>query len=100
MYPKSPWAYNNLAWLLATRAEFSKSSDANEAVDNALTATSIERSANNLDTLACAYARKGEFASAIVVGKEVVLLEPDNEEFKQRLQGFQAIPPNSCIGLE
>jgi hypothetical protein len=100
MYPKSPWAYNNLAWLLATRDEFNKPADASQAVDSALTAISIERSVNNLDTLACAYARKGEFASAIAISKEVVSLAPGDETFKQRLQRFQATPPNNCVGLD
>lgn len=100
MYPESPWAYNNLAWLLATRAEFDKPADASEAVDSALVATLIERSANNLDTLACAYARKGEFASAVTIGKEVISLEPSDQTFKRRLQGFQTTPPNNCVGFD
>ena len=58
MYPQSPWAPNNLAWLLATRLQFDKPAEAIEAVQNALRAVSIERDPNNLDTLGCAHARK------------------------------------------
>lgn len=100
MYPKSPWAHNNLAWLLATRAEFDKPADAREAIDSALAAISIERAANHLDTLACAYARQGDCASAIAAGQEAVSLEPGNETFKRRLREFQATPPSHCVGQD
>ncbi|MBY0235335.1 MAG: hypothetical protein K2W93_10160 [Burkholderiaceae bacterium] len=100
MYPQSPWAPNNLAWLLATRAEFDKPAEAGEAVDNALRAVSIERDANNLDTLACAHARKGDFTSALAVARDVVALAPGNEAFKQRLKNFEASPPKNCVGLD
>lgn len=98
MYPQSPWAPNNLAWLLATRAEFDQPTEAGEAVDNALRAVSIERDANNLDTLACAYARKGDFTSAVAVARDVVGLAPNNDVFKQRLKKFEASPPKNCVG--
>lgn len=98
MYPQSPWAPNNLAWLLATCAEFDKPTEAGEAVDNALRAVSIERDANNLDTLACAHARRGDFASAVAVARDVVALAPNNDVFKERLKKFEASPPQNCVG--
>lgn len=100
MYPQSPWAPNNLAWLLATRAEFDKPAEAGEAVDYALRAVSIERDANNLDTLACAHARKGNFTSAVAVARDVVALAPGNETFKERLKKFEASPPTNCVGQD
>lgn len=100
MYPQSPWAPNNLAWLLATRAQFDDPAEASEAVDNALRAVSIETDANSLDTLGCAHARKGDFVSAIAAAKDAISLAPANEVFKQRLRSFEASPPKNCVGLE
>lgn len=100
MYPQSPWALNNLAWLIATRAEFDKPAEADGAVDNALRAVSIERDANNLDTLACAHARKGDFVSALAVARDVVSLAPNEEAFQQRLKKFEASPPTNCVGQD
>jgi len=100
MYPQSPFALNNLAWLLATRADFASTAYASEAVENALRAVSIERDTNNLDTLACAYARKGDFVSAIAIAREVVAVDQTNEHFIQRLKSFAAKPPVNCVGQD
>lgn len=100
MYPRSPFAHNNLAWLLATRPEFHEPARAREAVERAMAAVSIERSANNLDTLACAHSRDGNFASAESAAKEAITLAPSNQAFKLRLKGFQSAPPQNCVGVD
>jgi Flp pilus assembly protein TadD len=71
-----------------------------EAIESAIMAVSIERSAGNLDTLACAHARGGDFASAVSTAKEVITLAPSNQDFKLRLESFQSVPPRNCVGVD
>ncbi|WP_370709008.1 tetratricopeptide repeat protein [Paraburkholderia sp. IW21] len=99
LYSRSPAGHNNLAWLIATRQGFDSPAFAQEAIGNAVLAVSIERTANYLDTLACSYARAGNFDSAVSTAREVLTLNPSSEEFKQRLARFQATPPKTAWGL-
>ena len=59
-------AYNNLAWLLAT-AEEPSIRNGRRAVELALKACALSgcRDASVIDTVAAAYARKGDFAKAV-----------------------------------
>lgn len=99
LYPSVPFAYNNMAWLLTTRSEFYEPEYVREAIENATMAMSIERSADALDTLSCAYARAGDFALATSIAKEVIALTPSNQDFKLRLELFQSTPPRDCVDV-
>lgn len=69
--PDNPAALNNLAWLLAT-AKDPAARDAARAVELATKAAALSKSADpaHLDTLAAAYAAKGEWKQAVSIATE------------------------------
>jgi len=97
-YPAAPMSYNNMAWLIATKAEVADPTVLQEGLSAAQHAVSIERSANYLDTLACMYARVGKFQEAITEESNAASLDPDDAEFQPRLKGFNETPPRNCVG--
>ena len=88
---ESPRGYNALAWLYATCADASHR-DAKEAVSLAKKALAIDSQAHILDTLACAYAAKGDFKRAIKTQKEAIsvcLHDRARAEYAKRLKLFE-----------
>lgn len=76
MYPRTPFAFNNLARLLATAPE-AKIRNAKRAINLSQHAVSIHPGhANYLDTLAAAYAEAGHFQRAVEIEKHAYELEP------------------------
>jgi tetratricopeptide (TPR) repeat protein len=105
-YSSSPAAANALAWLLATCPD-AKIHDGREAVRLALKAVSIDRNAQNLDTLAAAQARKGDFKQAVKTEQAAMdLLEKDKaveadiQEFTARLSLYKEGKPYTQYGAE
>lgn len=86
-----------LSWLWATCAD-PKFRDGNRAAsfaERAVAATN-RRDASTLDTLAAAYAEAGQFAKAVSVQKEAIVLAHDEhrkEEFESRLILYQSDSP-------
>lgn len=97
LYPASPLGHNNLAWLLSTRSRYATKQFSQMAVAEAREAVQIERSANNLDTLACAYAANGQFDLATQTGGVAATLDSSDSAIRQHFQGFQLSPPRDCI---
>lgn len=98
-YPTNASAANALAWLLATCPD-PKIHDGREATRLALKAVSIDRNAENLDTLAAAQARNGDFKSAVETQQAALdLLQKDKaaqatiEEFTARLSLYKEGKP-------
>lgn len=97
--PETAGYANALAWLLAACPD-AKIQNGKEAVRFALKAVSIERNAQHLDTLAAAYARKGDFEQAVETQQAALdLLRKDNarqetiKEFTTRLSLYTAGKP-------
>lgn len=99
LYPESPFASNNLAWMLATKNFEGRDKLAVEALAQAGRAVSIERRANYLDTLACAYALNRDFENAIRHEKDALALDP-KAEYMQRLKRFMDQEKQDCTGIE
>jgi tetratricopeptide (TPR) repeat protein len=89
LYPQSTLAFNNFAWVVATREFPDRRSVIKEAISDATHALAQNRSANYLDTTACTYAFEGEFDKAIRFEGEAVSREPQNESYEQRLRAFK-----------
>ena len=87
-YTKGPLGWNNLAWSLVTSPDPAYRNGV-EAVTLATKAVSIFGEANNLDTLACAYAEAGDFAKAIETEEKALEIEPSNPDFRADLEGFR-----------
>lgn len=87
-YPESPWAWNNLAWLIATRELPERSKLAAEAVAAAATAVRISRTPDYLDTHACSLALNRDFVGATRFQREALEKAPGNEAFTRRLALF------------
>jgi tetratricopeptide (TPR) repeat protein len=99
VFPETAEYANALAWLLATCPD-PKIQNGTEAERFALKAVTIDRNAQNLDTLAAAYARKGDFRRAIETqGEALDLMRKDNadpeatREFVARLGLYTAGKP-------
>jgi cytochrome c-type biogenesis protein CcmH/NrfG len=87
---------NSLAWALATCAE-SKYRNGQRAVELAEKSVRTGRNANNLDTLATAYAETGRFDDAVKTQQEVIKVAPKNhpelEDFNKRLDWYRQKKP-------
>jgi hypothetical protein len=81
-HPTRDFAFNNLAWLYAA-SPVAGTRNGDEAVRNALQATTLFPSGDDLDTLGCAYAQAGQFDRAI------------DAEIKARASGY--VPQGSNI---
>ncbi len=89
LYPEAPTAYNNFAWMIATKDVPNRREHSQEALDAALKSTSIDESANDLDTLACVYAFRGDTAKAIEIESRALDKDPGNADFTARNSLFQ-----------
>lgn len=105
-YPTNDSAANALAWLLATCPD-PKIRDGREAVRFALKAVRIDKNAENLDTLAAAQARNGDFTSAVETQQAALdLLRKEEaeqttiEEFIARLSLYKEGRPYDERGSE
>jgi tetratricopeptide (TPR) repeat protein len=90
--PLDSYAYNNLAWLLATCPD-RKFRDGNEAVYNSIKAVKLDDNKYNLHTLSAAYAALGKYDQSVLVmnrilknyvwdDKELIVLKGHLEEFE------------------
>jgi len=75
---------------------------ANDALTFSLKAVAISGDANNLDTLACVYANRGDFAKAIEIETKAITMAPTENlpDFSRRLQNFTSAAPKDCMGEE
>lgn len=98
LYPESPFASNNLAWMIATKNFKGRDNLVAEALTQAGRSVAIERRANYLDTLACVFALNKDFESAIKYENEALTLDP-KDEYSQRLKRFIGLEKQDCTGL-
>jgi tetratricopeptide (TPR) repeat protein len=96
-HTSSPGVFNNFAWLVATRDMPQRARYKDQALDAAKKAVGLKRSANYLDTLACAYAYAGSYKDAIASETEVVQQNP-SQQYKARLDLFTGAVPKDCTG--
>lgn len=99
--PAHPNAFNNYAWLVATRALADRDQHSARAHAAALHAVRLERSGNHLDTLACVVALRGDFTGAAALEREAIQLVRNYEsarQFSERLSRFTSTPPRDCTG--
>ncbi|MGD9815906.1 MAG: hypothetical protein AB7Q23_05970 [Hyphomonadaceae bacterium] len=99
--PAHPNAFNNYAWLVATRPLADRAEHAARAHAAALHAISLERSGNYLDTLACVVALRGDFPRAAAIEREALQLVRSYataQQFRDRIARFTASPPRDCTG--
>jgi hypothetical protein len=89
--------YNNLAWLIATREVSHRDLLMDEALTAARHAVEIWPTANYKDTLACAYALRGEFSAAIDKEQDA-LRQGYDQEYDRHLKLFQMVPSKDCTG--
>lgn len=85
--PMYSWAVNNLAWLYIT-CENEKIRDFKRGLELAEKAVQMDRKAEYLDTLACAYAENGNFDLAVKIIWEASVMNP-SEDYKMKLQLFR-----------
>ena len=95
--PKHAWAFNNLAWLLATCPD-PKIRDGKKAIELANQACELSewKEAYHVDTLAAAHAEAGDFDAAVKwETKALALYAPskDREGGQARLKLYQAKKP-------
>jgi len=90
LFPTWPKAKNNVAWLFASRSELQHLGREKEALTLAKEVVALHPTANNKDTLACAYALNGDFENAIEVQKSVVAANPHAPSFADNLRKMQS----------
>jgi tetratricopeptide (TPR) repeat protein len=94
--PENDSYLNSLAWVLATCTE-SKYRNGQRAVELAEKSVRTVRNANNLDTLAAAYAEAGRFDDAVKTQQEVIKIaaktHPELEDFNKRLDWYRQKKP-------
>ena len=100
LFPDRPGAFNNFAWLIATKEFEGRSSHKAEGLRAANEAVALQRTPNHLDTLACVSAFLGDFNAALNYESEALRGEPSNEVFKRRLEQFQGQSPKDCTGAD
>jgi tetratricopeptide (TPR) repeat protein len=74
-------AYNNLAWLYASMGK-----DLGEALRLARKAVTLKPIASHIDTLAWVYYKSGRYGEAEKEALRALELEPENEEYRKRLE--------------
>jgi membrane protease YdiL (CAAX protease family) len=80
--PKNYHCYNDLAWFYVTCPDkFYRNAD--EALKLAMKAVGMKKTHETLDTLACAYAEKGDFTQAIYYAEKAYKKEKSDEYLKQ-----------------
>ena len=89
--------YNNLAWLIATRAVSNRSLLKDEALTAAEHAVELWPTANYKDTLACVFALRNDYQRAIRIESEALADGPDSE-YARHLGLFRASPAKDCTG--
>jgi tetratricopeptide (TPR) repeat protein len=98
--PNDAESFNNMAWLFATIGDLS-ADDANKATGYARRACEMTgyNSADNLDTLAVAYAAAGKFNDAIMTAEKALTIakaagqEDTAREIQNRLELYKAGRP-------
>lgn len=98
LYPEAPTSYNNLAWMVATKEMPKRNELEDEALAAALRSTSIDDSANYLDTLACVYALRGDMQQALKTESDALKKSPSNPDFTMRLALFNT--SKDCTGVK
>ncbi len=83
MDQKDSYAYNNLAWILAT-CEDQKFRDGKRALIVARKAVDLKPSSINCSTLAAAYAENGIFEEAINIMKKIESVDKDEKEKNEK----------------
>ncbi len=99
-FPERPGAYNAFAWVVATKVFPKRNSYSDDALAAALKAVTMREDSGFLDTLACVYAYRGDFAEAAATEKTALTLSPKKTEndFKRRLGKFTSAVPQDCTG--
>lgn len=88
LYPKSPSARNNAAWLYVSNRPAQAFITGAEAIAMGEEARRLVKNDSNiLDTLACAYAQSGDFTKAIEIETEAYRMTP-NPEYKRMIEAF------------
>ena len=100
LYPQELGYYNNFAWIVATKRLSNRKQLQKAALVVSEHATTISRTANYLDTLACVHALTGNFEKAITLEREAVNTARGKDEaaFRERLAGFLKPKPRDCTG--
>jgi tetratricopeptide (TPR) repeat protein len=95
-----PGPYNGLAWVVATKPFPERQSLSDTAMAAALKASSARPDANIMDTLACMYAYRGDFANAIATEEKAIELAPQKilDDLKRRVSKFKSSPAQDCSG--
>jgi tetratricopeptide (TPR) repeat protein len=75
--------------MIATKDVPNRYQYSQEALDAALKSTSIDESANDLDTLACVYAFRGDTSKAIKIKSKALDKDPGYADFTARKSLFQ-----------
>lgn len=87
-YPQSPSSRNNIAWLFVSVRDVQQIVTSDEALQLQLEACDIDRSHSYLDTLACVYAERRDFTSAIQFETEAYNLNP-SPEYQEMIEAFR-----------
>lgn len=95
-YPEDPDLLNNFAWFLLTVGdERFRHPDAALALARKAVRLTGEKDANALDTLALALFRAGDGAGAVAAQEKAVALDPEDEEYRQRLEEYRGLKPTN-----
>jgi uncharacterized Ntn-hydrolase superfamily protein len=87
----SPEVYNSLAWEFALRQKYPE-----ETLEAALKAHALApEDANIMDTVAEAYYAAGSHQEAVDWEKRALMIDPENEFFKNQLEKFQSALENN-----
>ena len=92
--PKDLLAANDLAWFRATCPD-AKFRDGKEALAEAtrICEETGHKQEDFLDTLAASYAEVGDFKNAVEWATKLTKIDPENDEFKDRLKLYKAKKP-------
>lgn len=87
-------ALASLAWIMAVCVK-EEYRDGEQAVEYAIKACELTewKNAGSIDTLAAAYAEKGDFDKAVEWQEKAIDLSPDNDGFRSRLELYESGMP-------
>jgi hypothetical protein len=99
-FPERPGAHNGFAWIVATKDIPHRRDHLDDALAAASKASAAREDADILDTLACVYAYKGDFAKALETEEHAIRVATAENKpaFERRRDKFRPEIQKDCTG--